>query len=66
MGIAYLPRQCFNADGNPKVRHKSREDAIRHKRSLIMAGRANASLQVYECGVCGYWHVGNRRRGGRR
>jgi hypothetical protein len=66
MAAAYRPRECFNADGKPKVRHKSREDAVQHKRSLIMAGRASASLQVYECKHCGFWHVGNRRRGGRR
>jgi hypothetical protein len=67
MGAGDRPRQCFNANGDPKVRHKSREDAIQHKRSLLMAGHGEpSSLQVYECNVCGYWHVGNRRRGGRR
>jgi hypothetical protein len=66
LAAAYRPRECFNANGQPKVRHKSREDAIAHKSSLIIAGRASASLQVYECKHCGYWHVGNRRRGGRR
>jgi hypothetical protein len=57
---SYRPRACFNANGQPKVRHKTREDAIRHKRALILAGRASKWLQVYECGVCGFWHVGHR------
>ena len=61
---SYRPRGCFNADGQPKVRHKSREAAIAHKRSLILAGRASKWLQVYQCSVCGFWLVGHR--GGRR
>lgn len=61
---SYRPRQCFNANGRPKVRHRSREDAIAHKRALILAGRATKWLQVYQCDVCGFWHVGHR--GGRR
>jgi hypothetical protein len=60
----YRPRECFNATGQPKVKHKSRGDAIEHKRALILAGRASKWLQVYECRVCGFWHVGHR--GGRR
>jgi hypothetical protein len=65
LGLAsYRPRECFNADRQPKTRHKSREDAIAHKRALILAGRASKYLQVYECSHCGSWHVGHR--GGRR
>jgi hypothetical protein len=60
----YRPRECFNANGDPKVRHKSREDAIKQKRALILAGRASKWLQVYQCKYCGSWHVGHR--GGRR
>jgi hypothetical protein len=63
-GIDYFPREHFNADGSPKVGHKTREAAIQHKRSLILAGRASKHLQVYECSHCGSWHVGHR--GGRR
>jgi hypothetical protein len=63
-GIDYFPREHFNADGSPKVAHKTREAAIQHKRSLIMAGRASKRLQVYECSHCASWHVGHR--GGRR
>jgi hypothetical protein len=63
-GIDYFPREHFNADGFPKVAHKTREAAIQHKRSLILAGRASKHLQVYECSYCGSWHVGHR--GGRR
>jgi hypothetical protein len=63
-GIDYFPREHFNADGSPKVAHKTREDAIAHKRSLILAGRASKQLQVYECSHCASWHVGHR--GGRR
>jgi hypothetical protein len=61
---SYRPRECFNINGQPKVQHKSREHAIAHKRALILAGRASKWLQVYQCGVCGFWHVGHR--GGRR
>jgi hypothetical protein len=68
---ARSPRQCFNDDGKPKVRHKSREAAERHKRSLMRwTGQPSRSLAVYECKICGFWHVGHRggrrRRGDRR
>jgi hypothetical protein len=63
-GIDYFPREHFNADGSPKVVHKTRENAIQHKRALILAGRAGKHLQVYQCSHCASWHVGHR--GGRR
>jgi hypothetical protein len=64
------PRQCFNANGLPKVRHKSRKAAERHKASLMRwTGQSSRSLDVYECKICCFWHVGHRggrrRRGGR-
>jgi hypothetical protein len=72
IAAVHRPRECYNANGDPKIRHRSREDAIQHKRSLLLADdlRPGHTLKVYLCGVCGFWHVGNagkrRRRGGRR
>jgi len=50
----HLPRECFNENGDPKVRH---------------TGQPWHALKVYQCGRCGFWHVGHtgrRRRRGRR
>jgi hypothetical protein len=48
-----------------KRQHETREAAMKHRRSLIDAGKANpATLHPYLCPVCGFWHVGNR--GGQR
>jgi rubrerythrin len=71
LAAGYLPRECFNVNGDPKIRHKTREAAIAHKRNLLRAtGDSGWSRKVYRCRVCGFWHVGRsgarRRRGGRR
>jgi hypothetical protein len=65
----YLPRECFNEHGQPKIRHKTREEAQAHRQSLMRAtGQPGHALKVYQCGQCGFWHVGHggrrRRRGG--
>jgi hypothetical protein len=66
----HLPRECYNRDGQPKIKHKSRKEAIQHKHSLQRdTGQPGWSLKVYLCKRCGFWHVGHtgtrRRRGGR-
>jgi hypothetical protein len=70
LATMHLPRECYNRDGQPKIKHKSREEAIRHKRSLQrQEGRPGRALKVYLCKRCGFWHVGhggNRRRRGSR
>jgi len=62
-----LPRECFNENGDPKVRHKSREDADIHRRDLQRrTGQPWHALKVYQCGRCGFWHVGHTGRRRRR
>jgi len=68
LAAAHLPRECFNAAGQPKTRHKTREYAERERHALLAAGRAGRALKTYLCKRCGFWHVGHtgrrRRRGG--
>jgi hypothetical protein len=55
-------RGCLGKNMQGKRQHGARDAAMKHRRSLIIAGKANPStLQAYLCQVCGYWHVGNRR-----
>jgi rubrerythrin len=45
-----------------KRQHETRDAAMKHRRSLVTAGKANPdTLRAYMCTVCGFWHVGNRR-----
>jgi hypothetical protein len=58
-------RGCLGKNMRGKRQHETREAAMKHRRSLIDAGKGNpATLHPYLCPVCGFWHVGNR--GGQR
>lgn len=55
-------RQCLNADGNPKRRHRTEAlalievEAIRRRRGFVE--RASRPLHAYPCEKCDAWHVG--------
>lgn len=42
-----------------KVRHRTREAALRHMAALV-AKDGSTRLNVYPCRKCGRWHVGHR------
>jgi hypothetical protein len=52
-------REHWRADGHPKTRFPSEEEANRS--SLRLRLEEGADLDPYRCGFCGGWHLGNRR-----
>ena len=48
----------WRADGQPKVRFSTRNDALRaaHDRGA----ESGSELGVYRCDFCGGWHMGKR------
>lgn len=53
-----LAREHWRADGRPKARFESEDEANRS--SLRLRLEAGADLDPYRCGLCGGWHLGNR------
>jgi hypothetical protein len=51
-------REHWRADGVPKTRFATREEANRS--SLQARLERGADLDPYQCGFCGGWHLGNR------
>lgn len=51
------PRAHTTARGRPKVGYDRREDAA--ARARLLSKRDGASMNVYQCSVCGKWHVGH-------
>jgi hypothetical protein len=53
-----------------KIQHESKENAEKHAASLsrrnkTQYGRQAMKPDVFECPVCGYWHVGFKRKKGK-
>ena len=53
-------REHWKADGTPKVRFPSSDDA--NRASLRARLEAGADLLPSPCHFCGGWHLGNQRR----
>lgn len=53
-------REHWRADGQPKTRFPSQDEANRS--SLQLRLEQGADLDPYRCGFCGGWHLGNRSR----
>ena len=51
-------REHWRADGQPKTRFPSQDEANRS--ALRLRLEAGADLDPYRCGFCGGWHLGNR------
>jgi hypothetical protein len=51
-------REHWRADGQPKTRFASQDEANRS--SLQLRLERGADLDPYRCGFCGGWHLGNR------
>jgi hypothetical protein len=43
-----------------KIRHRSFQAALAHKKDMIANGAAGDWLNVYACEHCSGWHVGHR------
>ncbi len=52
-------REHWRADGRPKTRFPTEDEANRS--SLQLRLEQGADLDPYRCGFCGGWHLGNRR-----
>ena len=52
-------REHWRADGQPKTRFPSQDEANRS--ALRLRLEHGADLDPYRCGFCGGWHLGNRR-----
>ncbi len=52
-------REHWRADGSPKTRYASADEA--NRASLHHRLEAGADLDPYLCRICGAWHLGNRR-----
>jgi hypothetical protein len=46
----------WREDGQPKVRYRSRREAL--VAADYRASETGADLGVYSCGFCGGWHMG--------
>jgi len=57
-GAVPAGREHWRADGQPKTRFRSEDDANRS--SLRLRLEQGADLDPYRCGFCGGWHLGNR------
>ena len=53
-------REHWRADGRPKTRFASQDEA--NRASLRLRLDQGADLDPYRCGFCGGWHLGNRAR----
>ncbi len=51
-------REHWRADGQPKTRFDSQDEANRV--SLQLRLEQGADLDPYRCGFCGGWHLGSR------
>jgi hypothetical protein len=47
----------WRADGLPKTAYQIQGDAL--TAALVRRQESGAELNVYRCGVCGSWHMGN-------
>lgn len=52
-------REHWRADGEPKTAYTSAADADRYALQALL--HDGAQLEPYVCGICGRWHLGNRR-----
>ena len=52
-------REHWRADGQPKTRYGSSDDANRYALQALLED--GVQLDPYVCGFCGGWHLGNRR-----
>ncbi len=52
-------REHWRADGHAKTGYASSDDANRY--ALQARLEDGVQLDPYVCGICGRWHVGNRR-----
>jgi hypothetical protein len=52
-------REHWRADGQPKTRYPSSGDANRYALQALLED--GVQLDPYVCGICGDWHLGNRR-----
>jgi len=53
------PREHWRADGAPKTAYSSADDANRYGLQALLED--GVQLEPYVCGICGHWHLGNRR-----
>jgi hypothetical protein len=53
-------REHWRADGQPKTRFTSADEA--NRASLRLRLDEGADLYPYRCDLCGDWHLGNPRR----
>jgi hypothetical protein len=53
------PREHWRADGAPKTTYPSADDANRYGLQALLED--GVQLEPYVCGICGGWHLGNRR-----
>ena len=51
-------REHWRADGQPKTRFPTQDEA--NRASLRHRLEEGADLDPYRCGFCGGWHLGNR------
>ena len=52
-------REHWRADGRPKTNYGSADDANRYALQALLEDAVQ--LDPYICGLCGGWHLGNRR-----
>jgi len=52
-------REHWRADGRPKTRFASQDEAHRAALQRLLEDRAD--LDAYRCTFCGGWHLGGRR-----
>jgi len=52
-------REHWRADGQPKTNYGSSDDANRYALQALLED--GVQLDPYICGLCGGWHLGNRR-----
>ena len=53
------PREHWRADGAPKTTYSTADDANRYGLQALLED--GVQLEPYVCGICGGWHLGNRR-----
>jgi len=52
-------REHWRSDGMPKSAYASADEANRFGLQALL--HDGAQLEPYICGICGSWHLGNRR-----
>lgn len=52
-------REHWRADGEPKAAYATAAEADRYALEVLL--HDGAQLEPYTCGICGRWHLGNRR-----